>query len=110
MKKWLRSNEKAVYRITGAVILTGAVLLCGESFLGIGGLDSLHLAAAAAALVLAAGLNYMGMRVRILCLAAAALSAAIHAAAAGTEKSAAFLTSFFPWLAGGESPEECCMN
>lgn len=106
MKKWLRSNEKAVYRITGAAILTGAVLLCGEGFLGIGGLDSLHLAAAAAALVLAAGLNYMGMRGRILCLAAVLLSAVIHAAAAGTEKSAAFLNSFFPWLAGGESPEE----
>lgn len=100
-------KERAAYRTVGAALLVCVVLFGAERFLGTGGLDAACLMAAAAVLALAAAINFMRARGRILCISALLLLAAAGVSAVGAEESIAFGRAFLPWLAGaGGAPEE----
>lgn len=106
MKGGIRVNEKAFYRVANAGLLICMVLFGAERFLGIGGLDIMHLIVAFAVVGIMAGINYMPGRGRILCAAAVCvlLCAGLAAGPAGTPD---FWRSFFPWLVGrGAAPPD----
>lgn len=106
MKTALHLNEKAVYRVVNAGVLTGMVLLGGQGFLGTGKFGVVHLLTALTVLALSAGLNFMAPRGRILCLAALIVFFITGASAFGIEDSIVFVKNFFPWLAGREAVSE----
>lgn len=58
MKEWLRSREKAFYRIVNAGLLVCMVLFGGEYVPGMGTRNAIHLMAALAVLGILAGINY----------------------------------------------------
>ena len=93
-------REKGLYRLINAVLLTGAALFCGERFLGIGGMDMFLAAEAAAVLGLLAGLNFLPVRGKFVCLWLAVLGMGAVVSAAGAEEAFLFLRSYFSWLAG----------
>lgn len=99
MKEWLRSREKAFYRIVNAVLLICMVLFGGEHAPGVGIRNAVHLMAALAVLGILAGIHYIPVRGRILCLTILfiLLCAGLAAGPAG---SPAFWGSFFLWLVG----------
>lgn len=100
-------KERAAYRTVGAALLACVVLFGAERCLGTGSPDGASLLAAAAALALAAGINFMGARGRILCISALLLLAAAGVSAVGAEESIAFGRAFLFWLTGGGgAPEE----
>lgn len=101
MKGRLRSAEDGVYRVLNAGLLVCMTLFGAERFLGMGSIGIPHLLVALAVLALSAGLNFMGARGRILCLAVLLVFACMGLAAAGPEESLAFLRSFFLWFLRG---------
>ncbi len=106
MKTTLRSREKAVYRVINAGVLAGMVLLGGQGFFVSDQSGMARLMMALAVLAVAAGLNFMAIRGRLLCLAALAVLAATGVPAAGVKTSAMFFRGFFSWLAGRGAASE----
>lgn len=105
MREWLRSREKAVYRVGNAALLICMVLFGAERYLGVGELDWMHFGAAFLVLGALAGVNYMTARGRILCVALLLLLFCA-CLAAGPGSSPAFWQSFFPWLVGMGRPPQ----
>ena len=93
-------REKGIYRLAGAGILAGAVLFCGERFLGIGRMDIFLAIEAAAILGLLFGINFLPLRGKFFCLWTAVLGMGAAVWAAGAEEAFLFLRSYFSWLAG----------
>lgn len=99
-------REKAIYRLIGAGFLAGLALSCGERFFGIGSMDYWLGAEAAVILGLLTGVNFLPLKGKFLCLAAAVLGLGAVVSAAGAKEAVLFLRSYFPWLMGrGYYPE-----
>ena len=103
MKERLRSNEKAIYRMINAVLLTGMALFGAVDFLGTGG--RVHLFTALAAIVALTAMDFMEARGRLLFGAVLLGLLSVGMAVAGWAESLAFLRGFLPWLFGGRMPE-----
>lgn len=99
MKERLRSNEKAVYRMLNAALLTCMALFGAAEFLGAGG--GIHLFTALAVVGMLTGMNFLSARGRMFGTAALLGLLGVGVAVAGPEESLAFLRSFPPWLLGG---------
>lgn len=102
MKERLRSNEKAIYRMINAALLTGMALFGAVDFLGTGG--RLHLFTALAVIVVLTAMNFMAARGRVLCGVMLLCLLFAGMAVTGWAESLAFLRGFLPWLFGGEVP------
>lgn len=106
MKVGSHFNEKAAYRVLNACLLACMILFGAERFLGIGEPDRMHVVVALAVLGVLAGINYMTVRGRIICLSVLFILLCA-AMAAGSGVSVIFWQSFFPWLLGrGSAPGE----
>lgn len=103
MKRWLRSNEKAAYRMVNAALLTSMVLLGAEGFLGMGGRAPLLTALAMVAVFTC--MNFTEARGRMFGAAVLLGLACAGMTIAGWEESFAFLGGFLPWLLGGRAGE-----
>lgn len=101
MKTWLRSNEKAMYRMMNAALLTSMALLGTEAFLGT--VDRVRLFTALGMAVLLTCMNFMEARGRMLGAAVLLGLACAGMTIAGWEESFAFLRGFLPWLLGGRA-------
>jgi len=90
-------DEKGIYRVVSAGILTGMCLAGAGNFFGIAVPGAGHAAAAAAVLLAAAGLHFLRGSGRMLLVSAAVISLGVTAAAAGIGTSMEFLASFVRW-------------
>lgn len=100
MTEGLDFREKGIYRLANAGLLAGVALFGGERFLGIGSLTVWLVAEAVVILGLLAGINFLPLRGKLICLSAAVPGVAAAVSAAGMQESLLFLRAYFPWLMG----------
>ncbi len=93
-------REKGIYRLANAGLLTGVVLYGGEGFLGTGDMNVSLAAEAVVILMLLAGLNFLPLRGKFICLSAAALGVGAAVSAAGVRETISFIRFYIPWLIG----------
>lgn len=100
MTEGLRFWENGIYRLANAGLLAGVALFGGERFLGIGNMTTPLVIEALVILGLLAGINFLPLRGKFICLSAAALGVGMAVSAAGVQESLQFLRGYFPWLMG----------
>lgn len=100
MAEGLVFREKGIYRLANAGLLAGVALFGGEQILGVGSLTAWQAAGALVVLGLLAGVNFLPLRGKFICLSAVALGVGVAVSAAGIQESLLFLRGYFPWLMG----------
>ena len=104
----VRFGEKGVYRLANGGLLVGVVLFGGEGFLGLGELTAGLVLEAWAVLGVLAGVNFLPLRGKLLCLSGAVSVLGTAVWLVGPGESLDFLGRYVPWLmeGAGSGPEE----
>jgi len=100
MKVRHRLNEGAIYRVMNAAVLTCICLFAPEGLLGIRVVTGRNLLVAAVVLAVFAGVNFLTVRGRILCLVTITISLWVSVAVVGPETSQEFFQTYLQWCGG----------